>query len=67
MFEEYVLGKERANCFTKGFQAKCILLKQIEFVIAIGMSQCQPERIYNPTMSMGILAMFTFQLDNTKK
>ena len=25
------------------------------------------ERIYNPIMSMGFSAMFTFQLDNTKR
>ena len=27
----------------------------------------RPERIYNPIMAMGFLAMFTFQLDNTKR
>ena len=26
-----------------------------------------PERIYNPIMAMGFSAMFTFQLDNTKR
>ena len=26
-----------------------------------------PERIYNPITAMGFLAMFTFQLDNTKR
>ena len=26
-----------------------------------------PERIYNPITAMGSSAMFTFQLDNTKK
>ena len=26
-----------------------------------------PERIYNPIAAIGFLAMFTFQLDNTKK
>jgi hypothetical protein len=26
-----------------------------------------PERIYNPITSMGFSAMFTFQLDNTKR
>ena len=33
------------------------------------MSQVQsmPERIYKPIMAMGFLAMFTFQLDNTKR
>ena len=25
-----------------------------------------PDRIYNPIMAMGFLAMFTFQVDNTK-
>jgi hypothetical protein len=25
------------------------------------------ERIYNPIMAMGLSAMFTFQLDNTKR
>ena len=25
------------------------------------------ERIYNPIMAMGFSAMFTFQLDNTKR
>ena len=27
----------------------------------------QPERIYNPITAMGFFAMFTFQLDNTKR
>ena len=27
----------------------------------------EPERIYNPIMAMGFSAMFTFQLDNTKR
>ena len=27
----------------------------------------KPERIYNPIRAMGFLAMFTFQLDNTKR
>ena len=26
-----------------------------------------PERIYNPITAMGFSAMFTFQLDNTKR
>ena len=26
-----------------------------------------PERIYNPITAMGVSAMFTFQLDNTKE
>ena len=26
-----------------------------------------PERIHNPITAMGFLAMFTFQLDNTKR
>ena len=26
-----------------------------------------PERIYNPITAMGFLAMFTFQLDSTKR
>ena len=26
-----------------------------------------PERVYNPITAMGFLAMFTFQLDNTKR
>ena len=26
----------------------------------------KPERIYNPITAMGVSAMFTFQLDNTK-
>ena len=29
--------------------------------------QVMPERIYNPIMAMGFSAMFTFQLDNTKR
>jgi hypothetical protein len=29
--------------------------------------QALPERIYNPITAMGFSAMFTFQLDNTKR
>ena len=40
------------------------------FLMAIiGLFQCDPwlERIYNPITAMGFSAMFTFQLDNTKR
>ena len=30
-------------------------------------SENRPRRIYIPNMAMGFLAMFTFQLDNTKR
>ena len=29
--------------------------------------KAEPERIYNPITAMGFSAMFTFQLDNTKR
>jgi hypothetical protein len=31
------------------------------------LSVTMPERIYNPITAMGFSAMFTFQLDNTKR
>ena len=40
-----------------------ILLKLAPYQIQILM----PERIYNPITAMGFSAMFTFQLDNTKR
>ena len=35
--------------------------------IYTSVSSTQPERIYNPITAMGFLAMFTFQLDITKR
>jgi hypothetical protein len=32
-----------------------------------GMNLTKPERIYNPITAMGFSAMFTFQLNNTKR
>ena len=32
-----------------------------------GIIETLPERIYNPITAMGFSAMFTFQLDNTKR
>ena len=37
MYQKCVLGKDSANCFTKAFQAKCILLKKN-----------MPPRIFDP-------------------
>ena len=31
------------------------------------LAEPRPERIYNPITTMGFSAMFTFQLDNTKR
>ena len=31
------------------------------------LAEPRPERIYNPIATMGFSAMFTFQLDNTKR
>ena len=40
---------------------KTIILLLLDFN-----TRTMPERIYNPITTMGFLAMFTFQLDNTK-
>ena len=48
---------------------------RFNLAIRIKKSQCDlwvcnlkvPERIYNPITAMGFSAMFTFQLDNTKR
>ena len=37
------------------------------FVLANILNMTVPKRIYNPIMAMGFAAMFTFQLDNTKR
>ena len=51
----------------------CLHLKPCHLFIAVifvedlmSFIQILPERIYNPITAMGFLAMFTFQLDNTK-
>ena len=48
------------------------LMQVIGMAIQRGSSACiletvTDERIYNPIMAMGFSAMFTFQLDNTKR
>ena len=39
----------------------------IVFTLIFNASDIMPERIYNPITAMGFSAMFTFQLDNTKR
>ena len=43
-------------------------LKYIFFqILCSGFKNAMPERIYNPITAMGFSAMFTFQLDKTKR
>ena len=56
MSRPQIIGK---NLWIKG------LLKRLFHFLDIIVSW--PERIYNPIMAMGFSAMFTFQLDNTKR
>ena len=39
----------------------------LELVILIGQAVTMPELIYHPITTMGFSAMFTFQLDNTRR
>ena len=45
----------------------CCLADKSQLVTTILMWESMPECIYNPIMAMGFSAMFTFQLDNTKR
>ena len=47
----------------EGTNFNCIIELSIFFSSRLSM----PERIYNPITAMGFSAMFTFQLDNTKR
>ena len=40
---------------------------EFEFWQTVDFNPIRPERIYNPITAMGFSAMFTFQLDNTKR
>ena len=48
-----------------GFSA-AVILKFLRLKLWL-LYRTMPEHIYNPITAMGFSAMFTFQLDNTKK
>ena len=55
----------------ESLQVTIIVTKLISFkfppCIYLMFAKTEPERIYNPTIAMEFLAMFTFQLDNAKR
>ena len=51
------------SCRSRGTGALCV---EMGFYADISW-ESMPERIYNPITAMGFSAMFTFQLDNTKR
>ena len=57
------LSKENVTSDTKAVCDVPTLLKNKESHTILIL----PERIYNPITAMGFSAMFTFQLDNTKR
>ena len=44
-----------------------LVTQNIQRILRGVSEESQPQRIYNPIMAMGFSAMFTFQLDNTKR
>ena len=71
------LKKEQENCLKSlksrpfgFFPAQWHMTTQWKYYPSVYLSTNDnkaPKRIYNPIMAMGFLAMFTVQLDNTKR